>query len=134
MDKMPALLGKADFVVNILPNTGETQGLVGKKEFSLMKKGAVYVNVGRGLTNDEAALIEALNSGHLAAALLDVTAQEPLPAGSPLWDMETVMITPHYAGAHPDYAALAMNVTVENLKRYNAGAELINVVDKEAGY
>jgi phosphoglycerate dehydrogenase-like enzyme len=134
MDKLPALLPEADYVVNILPYTLETKNILGKKEFALMKQGAVYVNVGRGLTNDEAALIEALRPGRLAAALLDVTAEEPLPPDSPLWDMDNVIITPHYAGMRPDYPALAMEITLENLKRYNRREPLINLVDKSAGY
>jgi phosphoglycerate dehydrogenase-like enzyme len=134
MDKLYELLGEADYVVNILPFTEETKGLFGKKEFSLFKRGAVYVNVGRGTTNDENALVEALKSGQLAAALLDVTAIEPLPKESPLWDMENVIITPHYAGARSDYAAMAMEITLENLKRYNKSQPLRNLVDKKAGY
>ncbi|MDR1565901.1 MAG: D-2-hydroxyacid dehydrogenase [Treponema sp.] len=134
MEKLPELLPEADYVVNILPYTQETKNILGKKEFALMKQGAVYVNVGRGLTNDEAALIEALRSGRLAAALLDVTATEPLPSDSPLWGMENVIVTPHYAGMRPDYPALAMEITLENLKRYNLGEPLVNLVDKHAGY
>ncbi|MDR2618954.1 MAG: D-2-hydroxyacid dehydrogenase [Treponema sp.] len=134
MEKLPELLPEADYVVNILPYTGATKNILGKKEFALMKQGAVYVNVGRGLTNDEAALIEALRSRRLAAALLDVTAMEPLPPDSPLWEMDNVIITPHYAGMRPDYPALAMEITLENLKRYNLGEPLINLVDKQAGY
>jgi phosphoglycerate dehydrogenase-like enzyme len=134
IDKLPSLLGEADYVVNILPHTPETTGLMGKDRFSMMKKSAVYVNVGRGLTTDEAALIHALKSGIISAALLDVTALEPLPKDSPLWDMENVIITPHYAGMRPDYPALSMNITLENLDRYNRGEALINLIDKNAGY
>jgi phosphoglycerate dehydrogenase-like enzyme len=134
MDKLYELLGEADYVVNILPFTGETKNILGKKEFAAFKCGAVYVNVGRGLTNDEDALMAALKSGQLAAALLDVTSVEPLPKESPLWDMENVIITPHYAGFRIKYADLAMEVTLENLKRYNEGQPFINLVDKKAGY
>ncbi|AEF81273.1 D-2-hydroxyacid dehydrogenase [Leadbettera azotonutricia] len=134
MDKLGELLGEADYVVNILPFTEETKGILGKKEFNLFKRGAVYVNVGRGPTNDEAAMMEALKSGRLAAALLDVTSVEPLPKDSPLWDMENVIITPHYAGTRNNYAAFAMEITLENLKRYNKGQPLEHLVDKKAGY
>jgi phosphoglycerate dehydrogenase-like enzyme len=134
IEKLPELLPEADYVVNLLPYTQATKNILGKKEFALMKQGAVYVNVGRGLTNDEAALTEALQSGRLAAALLDVTATEPLPPDSPLWDLGNVIITPHYAGMRPDYPALAMEITLENLKRYNLGEPLVNLVDKHAGY
>ena len=133
-DKMHSLLPEADYVVNIMPLTHDTKNIFGKKEFSLMKKSAVYVNVGRGLTTDEAALIEALKSGQIAGALLDVTAVEPLSGDSPLWDMENVIITPHFAGVRPDYAQKAMDITLENLRRYKRGEELIRQVDKNAGY
>jgi phosphoglycerate dehydrogenase-like enzyme len=108
MDKLHELLGEADYVVNILPFTEETKGILGKKEFAAFKRGAVYVNVGRGLTNDEGAMMEALKSGRIAAALLDVTSVEPLSKESPLWDMENVIITPHYAGFRIKYTDLAM--------------------------
>ena len=134
VDKLHKLLCEADYVVNILPHTNDTHGLFGKNEFTLMKNSAIYVNVGRGLTTDEDALINALNTGEISAALLDVTAVEPLSKDSPLWDMENVIITPHYAGMRPEYSDLAMNITLENLDRYNRGAELINLVDKNAGY
>jgi phosphoglycerate dehydrogenase-like enzyme len=134
VDKLHGLLPKADYVVNILPFTQETLNFMAKHEFSLMKNSAVYVNVGRGNTTDEAALIEALKAGKIAAALLDVTVQEPLAPDSPLWDMANVIITPHYAGMRPDYASLAMDITLENLERYNRGEALINQIDKNAGY
>jgi phosphoglycerate dehydrogenase-like enzyme len=134
MDKLNELLGEADYVVNILPFTEETKGILGKKEFAAFKRGAVYVNVGRGLTSDEDAMIEALKSGQLAAALLDVTAVEPLPKESPLWDMENVIVTPHYAGTRNDYAEMATGITLENLKRYNKGQPLEYLVDKNTGY
>ena len=133
-DKLPDLLGEADYVVNILPHTPDTRGIIGKNEFSLMKKEAVYVNVGRGSTTNEPELIEALNAGRISAALLDVAVQEPLPPDSPLWETENLIISPHYAGMRPDYAKLAMDITLENLNRYNRGETLINLTDKNAGY
>ena len=133
-DKLHTLLSEADYVVNILPFTQDTRNLISKKEFSLMKKSAVYVNVGRGPTTDEAALVDALQSGQIAGALLDVTVQEPLPKDSPLWDMDNVIITPHCAGWRPDYTSMAMDITLENLGRYNRGEALINQIDKKAGY
>jgi phosphoglycerate dehydrogenase-like enzyme len=133
-DKLHTLLPEADYVVNILPLTQDTRNIIGQEEFSLMKQSGVYVNVGRGTTTDETALIEALRKGQIAAALLDVTAQEPLPKDSPLWDMDNVMITPHYAGMRPDYSSKAMEITMENLGRYNRGEALVNQIDKTAGY
>jgi phosphoglycerate dehydrogenase-like enzyme len=136
---MPAVrlyeaLGQADYVVNILPHTADTEHSVGKKEFAAMKPRAVYVNVGRGKTTCETALVEALKTGPIAAALLDVTETEPLPKDSPLWDLENVLLTPHYAGFHEDYNGLAMEVALENLGHYLRGEPLRNLVDKSAGY
>ncbi|MDR1128873.1 MAG: D-2-hydroxyacid dehydrogenase [Treponema sp.] len=127
-------LGQADYVVNILPHTAETEHSFGKKEFDSLRPQAVYVSVGRGKTTCETALVEALKSGGLAAALLDVTETEPLPKDSPLWDLENALITPHYAGFHEDYNALAMEVALDNLGRYFRGETLRNLVDKGAGY
>jgi phosphoglycerate dehydrogenase-like enzyme len=127
-------LARADYVVNILPHTADTEHSFGKKEIGALKPQAVYVSVGRGKTTCETALAEALKNGRLAAALLDVTEAEPLPEDSPLWDLENVLLTPHYAGFHEDYNSLAMEVALENLGRYLRGEPLRNLVDKNAGY
>ena len=132
--KLHSLLPAADYVVNILPLTPETRHFFGSTEFSLMKNSALYINIGRGATSDEIALIEALRTKSITGALLDVCETEPLPENSPLWELDNVMITAHYAGAHPDYSSLAMEVALENLRRYNRGEELKNVVDKIKGY
>jgi phosphoglycerate dehydrogenase-like enzyme len=124
----------ADYVVNILPATHETFHIIGQTEFNLMKPSALYVNVGRGNTTDEAALIEALKSRRIAGALLDVTETEPLPPESPLWEMDNVLLTGHYAGLHPQYGELALELTLDNLRRYVRGEPLRNVIDKERGY
>jgi phosphoglycerate dehydrogenase-like enzyme len=127
-------LKQADYVVNALPHTADTEYSFGKKEIESMKPRAVYVNVGRGKTTCEDALAEALKTGRLAAALLDVTETEPLPKDSPLWDLENVLITPHYAGFHEDYNTLAMEIALENLGHYLRGEPLRNLVDKNSGY
>ncbi|GHU85083.1 3-phosphoglycerate dehydrogenase [Spirochaetia bacterium] len=132
--RLQEVLPQADYVVNILPLTPDTAHSIGAKQFDAMKPSVVYVNVGRGATTDEAALTEALTTKKIAAALLDVTVPEPLPIGSPLWDMSNVLITPHYAGFHPNYNGLAMKVAIENLGRYVRGEPLRNLVDKCAGY
>jgi phosphoglycerate dehydrogenase-like enzyme len=129
-----ALLPGADYVVNILPFTAETRRYFSAAEFGLMKKSALYINIGRGVTTDEAALIETLRVKRIAGALLDVFETEPLPPDSPLWEMDNVIITGHYAGSHPDYSRMAMDVALENLGRYNRGEPLKNLVDKERGY
>ncbi|MDR0629167.1 MAG: D-2-hydroxyacid dehydrogenase [Treponema sp.] len=128
------LLPEADVVVNILPYTQETGHIIGATELGCMKRTSLYVNVGRGPTTDEKALIEALQTKHIAGALLDVTEIEPLPRDSPLWDLDNVLITSHYAGLHPDYSALAMEIALDNLGRYIRGEPLRNLVDKQQGY
>jgi phosphoglycerate dehydrogenase-like enzyme len=127
-------LKQADYVVNILPHTADTEHGFGKKELDAMKPSAVYVNMGRGKTTGEAALVEALKAGRLAAALLDVTETEPLPEDSPLWNMENVLLTPHYGGFHAEYNKLAMEVAIENLTHYLRGEPLRNLVEKNSGY
>jgi phosphoglycerate dehydrogenase-like enzyme len=133
-EKTGDFLPEADYVVNILPATPETRHYVGVAEVGRMKPGAVYINVGRGATTDEAALIRALAAKRIAGALLDVTEQEPLPADSPLWAMDNVILTSHYAGRHAEYSRLALDVALENMGRYVRGEPLKNLVDKIKGY
>jgi phosphoglycerate dehydrogenase-like enzyme len=132
--KLRDFLPQADYVVNILPLTPGTLKFFGEAEFSLMKSGSLYINVGRGATTVETALIDALRKKRIAGALLDVTETEPLPEDSPLWDMDNVTITGHYAGCCPDYTRKAMEVALENLERYRRGEPLKNVMDKNKGY
>jgi len=132
--ELDAHLPQADYVVNILPLTDDTRYFFNAAQFSLMKKSALYVNLGRGATTNEAALINALREKRIKGALLDVVETEPLPKDSPLWDMDNVIITGHYAGCHPEYSRLAMSVALENLKRYRQGLALCNLVDKVRGY
>jgi phosphoglycerate dehydrogenase-like enzyme len=133
-DKLREFLPEADYVVNVLPSTAETRHYFGEAEFGLMKQSALYINVGRGATTDEAALIRVLGSNRIAGALLDVTEREPLPADSPLWDMDKVILTSHYAGRHAEYSRMALEVALENLGRYVRGEPLKNLVDKNRGY
>ncbi len=133
-DQLLDLLPQADFVVSTVPLTSATHQLIGERELRAMKSTAYLVNIGRGATVDEAALIRALQDGWIAGAGLDVCAVEPLPADSPLWAMENVIITAHYAGATPIYDARAMPIFLDNLKRYMTGQPLHNVVDKALGY
>jgi len=127
-------LAGADHVVNSLPLTAETRGMFDAAAFAAMKPGAHYYNVGRGGTVDQDALIAALRSGHLAGAGLDVTDPEPLPADSPLWEMEQVILTAHTSGASPRYWERATGLIGENVRRWLAGEPLLNVVDLERGY
>ena len=131
---LAAVLAESDYVALIVPLTPETVGLVGKPELSLMKPGAVLINVGRGQLVDEAALVEALRSGHLGGAALDVFAQEPLPATSPLWDLPNVLVTPHSMSTALDENAHLVDLFCDNLRRYLSGEALRNVFDGARGY
>lgn len=123
-----------DCLVLVCPLTPQTEGIIGERELALMKPGALLINAGRGELVDEPALIRALQSGRLGGAGLDVTAVEPLPAQSPLWQMENVVITPHVGGKRPDYQEAAVAVFCDNLERYVSGRPLLHLVDKRLGY
>jgi phosphoglycerate dehydrogenase-like enzyme len=127
-------LPQADFVVVTTPLTKETEGMIGSTEFEMMKKTSYIVNVGRGAVIDEGALISALRDGRIAGAGLDAFETEPLPASSPLWKMENVLITCHYSGLSPRYNERAMSLFLDNLERYTRRTPLRNVVDTELGY
>ncbi len=129
-----SLLKECDYVVVTVPLTGETRGMLGAKQFSAMKPGAVLVDVSRGGVVDQKALIQALEKGQLAGAGLDVFEEEPLPADNPLWEMPNVLISPHVAGLSPHYVERAFTLFKENLRRYIAGEELLNKIDLERGY
>lgn len=134
LGQLPTLLPEADYLVITAPLTEETKGMIGEAQLRAMKPTAVIVNIGRGGTIDEEALIRALREGWIGGAGLDVFAVEPLPQDSPLWDMDNVIVTPHHAGSTPHYNARAMDIFLDNLKRYVAGEPLRNVVDKRLGY
>lgn len=134
MSRLPELLAMADHVVTSLPLTPATAGLLDAERLAAMKPGAYVYNVGRGPVIDTAALVAALQSGYLGGAGLDVVDPEPLPADSPLWDLPNVLITSHTSGASPRYWERGTKILMENAKRFVAGAELLNVVDLEAGY
>jgi phosphoglycerate dehydrogenase-like enzyme len=127
-------LAEADHVAVTLPSTSHSRGLFDAAAFAAMKPGAVIYNVGRGPVIDTAALIAALESGHLSGAGLDVTDPEPLPADSPLWDMENVLITAHTSGATPRYWERQADLIAENIRRIQRGDVPRNLVDLEAGY
>lgn len=127
------LLPRADVVVSAVPLTPVSKGMIGEKQFGMMKRGTILINVSRGAVVDTEALVAALDSGQVAAAGLDVTAPEPLPAGHPLWK-RNVIITPHSAGQSPAGLHRAHELFRENLRRFAAGEMLLNIVDKKAGY
>jgi phosphoglycerate dehydrogenase-like enzyme len=127
-------LPEADFVVLTIPLNNETKGMIGERELRRMKPTAYLVNIGRGATVDEGALVQALQDGWISGAGLDVFETEPLPAESPLWGMSNTIITAHYAGRTPHYIDRAMSIFLDNLERYINGQPLFNVVDKELMY
>ncbi|MCH8059768.1 MAG: D-2-hydroxyacid dehydrogenase [Proteobacteria bacterium] len=127
------LAGDADFIVDALPLTAETNGLIDSEFFAATKRGAHFINVGRGRTVITDALVAALESGQIAGAGLDVTDPEPLPADHPLWHMDNVIITPHVASRGGN--RVRHNILIkENLARFVAGDALLNVENPELGY
>lgn len=133
-EQLRALVGDAHAIVVTLPLTDETRGLIDHETVGRMRDGAVFVNVGRGKVVDEEALIEALRSGKLAGAALDVTAKEPLPADSPLWELENVIISPHTAALSWHENERIVELFAENLRRYLRGDELLSRVDTSLFY
>ena len=133
---LPDMLPECDFVVALMPLTPATHHLFGAEAFARMKQTAFFFNLGRGGVVDEAALIDALRRNQIAGAGLDVFEQEPLPADSPLWQMdpEQVIISPHVSGFSPAYDERASDLLAENLRRYLAGEPLLNLVERERGY
>jgi D-2-hydroxyacid dehydrogenase (NADP+) len=122
--------GEVDFLVLLAPYTAATHGIVNDRVLAAMKPTSYLINVARGAIVDEPALVRALEQRTIAGAGLDVFAEEPLPPGHPLWGLENVLITPHTAGFHVDYADEALPVVEENLRRFLAGEtdNLINLV------
>jgi D-2-hydroxyacid dehydrogenase (NADP+) len=132
MAQLNAAAARADFLINVLPATAENARVFGRELFAAMKPSAYYINAGRGQTTDEAALVEALQGRRIAGAGLDVFQTEPLPAGSPLWELPNVFITPHLGGYTSDYEDLIMPLITENLRLYLAGrhSEMQNIVKR----
>lgn len=126
MDQLDAVLSRSAWVACALPLNDDTRGIFDARRFALMQRGARFVNVGRGELVDEPALVEALRSGHLAGAGLDVFAVEPLPAESPLWSMPNVIVTPHNSGSTTSTAGRATEIFFENLARLAGGEPLVN--------
>lgn len=128
------LLEQSDVVVVSVPSTPMTRGMIGARELAGMKPGSVLINVARGDILDESALLDALSSGLLRGAGLDVFTREPLPADSPLWRMPNVLITPHVSATSPVFWERESELILDNLVRYLGGRDLRNVVDTSAGY
>lgn len=133
-EALDAWLEIADVVAIALPLTAETSGLFDAERLARMKPGAVLVNIARGRIVHTDALVEALESGALGGACLDVTDPEPLPEGHPLFALERVVLTPHVAGRAELSSERRWALLAENLRRFSVGEPLLNVVDKQAGY
>jgi phosphoglycerate dehydrogenase-like enzyme len=133
-DRLPDLLPGADFLVLTAPHTEDTEGLIGEDELAALPPGAVVVNVARGALVDESALERALTSGHLGGAYLDVFAEEPLPPDSPLWGLPNVLIFPHSGSTSDRENARITDLFCENLRRWQAGRPLLNVLDTDRLY
>jgi D-2-hydroxyacid dehydrogenase (NADP+) len=133
-EKLKNLLTRSDFVVISLPLTRETEYLFKFEEFQAMKDTSYLINISRGKIICEKDLIRALKNKDIAGAGLDVFEEEPLPDTSPLWEMDNVILTPHYAGSTPEYFNRAINIFCDNLTRFLKGEPLINMVDKRNQY
>jgi glyoxylate/hydroxypyruvate reductase len=131
-DQLVGFLRQTDILVCLLPLTEQTRGMLDAEFFALLPAGARLLHVGRGPQLDQTALIEALDSGYLAAAMLDVTDPEPLPENHPLWSHPKVLITPHIASVTQPHSAAKS--AVDNIRRHRAGEELVGLVDRTLGY
>jgi phosphoglycerate dehydrogenase-like enzyme len=127
-------LARADVVLDAVPLTSATRGMFDAAAFAAMRPGARFINVGRGATVDEPALVDALERGHLGGAALDVFAIEPLPSDHPLWAMPNVIVSPHACGDVEGWEAAVVGIFIDNLGRFVRGEPLRNLVDVQAGF
>lgn len=133
-EELMELLGLSDWVVIAAALTSETKGMIGEAELKTMKQSAFIINIARGPLIVEHALIDALQQGWISGAGLDVFQNEPLPADSPLWDMDNVIITPHASNFTPHKVKRQISIFADNLQRHQNGQPLLNVVNKQSGY
>jgi phosphoglycerate dehydrogenase-like enzyme len=133
-DRLEDVLPEADVVFISAPHTPQTENMFGAPQFGKMKKGAFFICVSRGKIYDGLVLVDALKSGHIQGAGLDVTDPEPLPKGHPLWKMDRVIITPHIAGRSDAEGPRYHAIFKENLARFAKGEPLRHTVDKQKGY
>jgi D-2-hydroxyacid dehydrogenase (NADP+) len=129
-ERLVEAAAQADFLINILPGSADNRELFGRAVFAAMKPTAFFINVGRGETVDEAALIESLKSKRIAGAGIDIFQQNPLPSDSPFWDVPNLYISPHVGGYFAEYESYVMPLLVENMRLFLAGrfGEMKNVV------
>ena len=133
-EELHALLRESEYLVIITPHTPATEQMIGAAELAALPRGAVLINIGRGAIVDEPALIDALRSGQIGAAALDVFAEEPLPASSPLWDMPNVLVSPHSASTSDRENERITDLFCDNLRRFLADEPLLNVLNTETLY
>jgi len=133
-EQLKALLAASDYVLAAAPLTPETRGLIGEEAFAAMRPNAVFINLGRGPVVVEAQLVRALREGRIRGAVLDVFDQEPLPAGHPFWSLENVLLSPHTADHTEKWLQEAVELFLENYRRFASGLPLLNVTDKRLGY
>jgi phosphoglycerate dehydrogenase-like enzyme len=133
-DQLDTVLPEADVVFVAAPLTPESEGMMGPRQFGLLKNGSYFIAVSRGRLYNTEALVKALDARRLAGAGLDVTNPEPLPKGHALWRFPNVIITPHIAGQSDLVEGRRMALLKENVARFVQGRPLLNVVDKQKGY
>ena len=133
-DTLHALLPRADFIAISTPLTAETKSLISSAEMAAMKPGVILADVSRGGVVDQSVLYEALVSGHVANAALDVFETEPLPADSPLWALDNVIISPHCSSVFAEWEEASFQLFLDNLGRWTRGERLSNIVDPVRGY
>jgi phosphoglycerate dehydrogenase-like enzyme len=130
-EALDVLLPRADFVILTVPHTPATEGFMHRARFARMKRGAFFINIGRGKTTRLDDLVDAIRAGELGGAALDVFEEEPLAADHPLWTLPGVLITPHTAGYGPHLDERRFAILLDNCRRFLAGAQFRNLVDKE---
>jgi phosphoglycerate dehydrogenase-like enzyme len=129
VDELHSALKNAEHLVLIVPHTQLTERMIGAEELAILPQGAIVINIGRGALIDEPALVAALRSGHLGGAVLDVFAEEPLPQDSPLWNMPNVLVSPHSGSTSDRENSRLTDLFCENLRRFLAGKQMLNVLD-----
>jgi phosphoglycerate dehydrogenase-like enzyme len=132
---MGKVFEKSDYIINLLPYTADTERIIDRQYFDLMKESACFINMGRGKTVNEPDLIDALRNGRIRALVSDVYFEEPLPEDSPLWGLENAILTPHICGMSPKYMERALEIIDHNLEVYvHKKGKMINLVDLKTGY
>ena len=133
-ENLHALLPRADFISISTPLIPATRGLIGKAEIAAMKPGVIIADVSRGGVVDQSALHDALKTGHVAGAALDVFETEPLPENDPLWKLDNLIISPHCSSIYAEWERASFRLFLENLGRWVRGEALLNIVDPARGY